>query len=44
MKYCLRELSNMFPNGADPINTPLMVYRLAQKPFVVEVQVIAALS
>ena len=43
MAYRLREFPRMFPNGAYPPNTLLMVDRLVQEPFLVEVQVIAAL-
>ncbi len=43
MKYRLREFPKMFPTGAYPPNTLLMVDRLVQEPFLVEVQVIAAL-
>ncbi len=42
MKYRLREFPRMFPNGAYPPNTLLMVDRLVQEPFLVEVQAIAA--
>ena len=43
MKYRLREFPKMFANGAYPPNTLLMVDRLVQEPFLVEVQAIAAL-
>ena len=43
MKYRLREFPKMFANGAYPPNTLLMVDRLVQEPFLVEVQEIAAL-
>ena len=43
MTYRLREFPRMFPNGAYPPNTLLMVDRLVQEPFLVEVQAIAAL-
>ena len=43
MTYRLREFPRLFPNGAYPPNTLLMVDRLVQEPFLVEVQVIAAL-
>ncbi len=43
MKYRLREFPKMFSNGAYPPNTLLMVDRLVQEPFLVEVQAIAAL-
>jgi enamine deaminase RidA (YjgF/YER057c/UK114 family) len=43
MKYRLREFPKMFANGAYPPNTLLMVDRLVQEPFLVEVQAIAAI-
>jgi len=43
MAFRLREFPRMFPNGAYPPNTLLMVDRLVQEPFLVEVQAIAAL-
>ena len=43
MKFRLREFPKMFPNGAYPPNTLLMVDRLVQEQFLVEVQTIAAL-
>jgi enamine deaminase RidA (YjgF/YER057c/UK114 family) len=43
MKYRLREFPKMFANGAYPPNTLLMVDRLLQEPFLVEVQAVAAL-
>ena len=43
MTYRLREFPRMFPDGAYPPNTLLMVDRLVQEPFLVEVQAIAAL-
>ena len=43
MTYRLREFPKMFPDGAYPPNTLLMVDRLVQEPFLVEVQVIAAI-
>jgi enamine deaminase RidA (YjgF/YER057c/UK114 family) len=43
MKYRLREFPKMFSNGVYPPNTLLMVDRLVQEPFLVEVQAIAAL-
>ena len=43
MTYRLREFPRFFPDGAYPPNTLLMVDRLVQEPFLVEVQVIAAL-
>jgi enamine deaminase RidA (YjgF/YER057c/UK114 family) len=43
MKYRLREVPKMFPNGAYPPNTLLIVDRLVQEQFLVEVQAVAAL-
>jgi len=43
MAYRLREFPRLFPEGAYPPNTLLMVARLVQEPFLVEVQTIAAL-
>ena len=43
MQYRLREFPTKFPNGLYPPNTLLMVDRLVQEPFLVEVQAIAAL-
>lgn len=43
MKYRLREFPKMFATGAYPPNTLLMVDRLVQEPFLVEVQTVAAL-
>lgn len=43
MKYRLREFPKLFPGGAYPPNTLLMVDRLVQEPFLVEVQAIAAI-
>jgi enamine deaminase RidA (YjgF/YER057c/UK114 family) len=43
MKFRLREFPRFFPNGAYPPNTLLMVDRLVQEPFLVEVQTVAAL-
>jgi enamine deaminase RidA (YjgF/YER057c/UK114 family) len=43
MTYRLREFPNFFPNGAYPPNTLLMVDRLVQEEFLVEVQTIAAI-
>ncbi len=42
MRYRLREFPKMFPNGAYPPNTLLMVDRLVQEPFLIEVQATAA--
>jgi enamine deaminase RidA (YjgF/YER057c/UK114 family) len=43
MQYRLREFPKMFSNGMYPPNTLLMVDRLVQEQFLVEVQTIAAL-
>ena len=43
MTYRKREFPKFFPNGAYPPNTLLMVDRLVQEPFLVEVKTIAAL-
>jgi enamine deaminase RidA (YjgF/YER057c/UK114 family) len=43
MAYREREFPGMFPNGAYPPNTLLIVDRLVQEPFLIEVQAIAAL-
>jgi enamine deaminase RidA (YjgF/YER057c/UK114 family) len=43
MQYRLREFPRMFPSRAYPPNTLLMVDRLVQEQFLVEVQTIAAL-
>lgn len=43
MKWRVREFPRMFPNGAYPPNTLLVIDRLVQEPFLVEVQTIAAL-
>jgi enamine deaminase RidA (YjgF/YER057c/UK114 family) len=43
MAYRGREFPAMFTNGAYPPNTLLIVDRLVQEPFLIEVQVIAAL-
>jgi len=43
MTYRKREFPKFFPNGAYPPNTLLMVDRLVQEPFLVEVQTVAAL-
>ena len=43
MAYRKREFPKFFPNGAYPPNTLLMVDRLVQEPFLVEVKTIAAL-
>jgi enamine deaminase RidA (YjgF/YER057c/UK114 family) len=43
MEFRLTEFPKMFPDGAYPPNTLLMVDRLVQEPFLVEVQAIAAI-
>jgi enamine deaminase RidA (YjgF/YER057c/UK114 family) len=43
MKFRLREFPKMFPNGAYPHNTLLMIDRLVQEQLLIEVQPIAAL-
>lgn len=43
MEYRLREFPGMFPNRVYPPNTLLIVDRLVQEQFLVEVQTIAAL-
>jgi enamine deaminase RidA (YjgF/YER057c/UK114 family) len=43
MTYRTRVFPKLFPNGAYPPNTLLMVDRLVQEPFLVEVQATAAL-
>jgi len=43
MAWRLREFPKLFPNGAYPPNTLLIVDRLVQEQFLVEVQTIAAL-
>ena len=43
MAYRTRMFPEFFPDGAYPPNTLLMVDRLVQEPFLVEVQAIAAL-
>jgi len=42
MEFRLREFPTMFPSGKYPPNTLLIVDRLVQEPFLVEVQTIAA--
>lgn len=42
MAYRKREFPKLFPDGKYPPNTLLMVDRLVQEPFLVEVQVVAA--
>src|SRR5262249_49168453 len=41
--YRLREFPRLFPSGAYPPNTLLVVDRLVQEPFLIEVQTVAAL-
>ncbi|MBY8821968.1 RidA family protein [Sphingomonas colocasiae] len=43
MSYRLRAFPRLFPSGIYPPNTLLMVDRLVQEPFLVEVQTIAAI-
>ena len=43
MQYRLREFPRMFPNGAYPPNTLLVIDRLVQEQFLIEVQTVAAL-
>jgi len=43
MAWRLREFPNMFPDGKYPPNTLLVVDRLVQEQFLVEIQTIAAL-
>jgi hypothetical protein len=43
MTYRLREFPKMFPSGAYPPNTLLIVDRLVQEDFLIEVSVVAAL-
>ena len=43
MAYRLREFPRMFTGGVYPPNTLLIVDRLVQEPFLVEVQTVAAL-
>jgi enamine deaminase RidA (YjgF/YER057c/UK114 family) len=43
MAYRLREFPRFFPSGAYPPNTLLIVDRLVQEPFLIEVQTVAAL-
>jgi enamine deaminase RidA (YjgF/YER057c/UK114 family) len=42
MAWRLREFPKMFPDGKYPPNTLLVIDRLVQEPFLVEVQTIAA--
>ena len=43
MAYRQREFPRMFPGGAYPPNTLLIVDRLVQEPFLIEVHTVAAL-
>ncbi len=43
MEFRLREFPTMFGDGRYPPNTMLMVDRLVQEPFLVEVQTVAAI-
>ena len=43
MKFRLREFPRMFPTGAFPPNTLLMIDRLVGEAFLIEVKVVAAL-
>jgi enamine deaminase RidA (YjgF/YER057c/UK114 family) len=43
MKYRLREFPRMFPTGAYPPNTLLMIDRLVGEAFLIEVKAVAAL-
>lgn len=43
MQYRLREFPQMFTNGLYPPNTLLIIDRLVQEQFVIEVQTVAAL-
>jgi enamine deaminase RidA (YjgF/YER057c/UK114 family) len=43
MKYRLREFPRLFPTGAFPPNTLLMIDRLVGEAFLIEVKVVAAL-
>jgi enamine deaminase RidA (YjgF/YER057c/UK114 family) len=43
MSYRLREFPKMFPNGAYPPNTLLIIDRLVQEKFLIEVSTVAAL-
>jgi hypothetical protein len=43
MAYRLREFPRLFANGVYPPNTLLIVDRLVQESFLIEVQTIAAL-
>jgi enamine deaminase RidA (YjgF/YER057c/UK114 family) len=43
MQFRLRDFPRMFPNGVYPPNTLLIVDRLVQEQFLIEVQTVAAL-
>jgi len=43
MQWRLREFPQLFPNGAYPPNTLLVIDRLVAEPYLIEVQAIAAL-
>ena len=43
MEWRLREFPKMFPNGAYPPNTLLMIDRLVKEEFLIEVSAVAAL-
>lgn len=43
MQWRLREFPRMFPGGQYPPNTLLVIDRLVQEPYLIEVQTIAAL-
>jgi enamine deaminase RidA (YjgF/YER057c/UK114 family) len=43
VKYRVREFPKMFPNGAYPPNTLLMIDRLVHEALLIEVQAVAAL-
>ena len=43
MAWRLREFPQLFPNGAYPPNTLLIIDRLVQEQFLIEVQTVAAL-
>jgi hypothetical protein len=43
MAFRLREFPSIFPSGVYPPNTLLIVDRLVQEPFLVEVHTVAAL-
>jgi len=43
MAWRLREFPKLFPSGAYPPNTLLIIDRLVQEQFLIEVQTVAAL-